>query len=449
MCIKCTKESEMKIVAHPPFVHWEVTPECNHNCIHCYNYWRKNTENEFTGYQQFGTEHYMKIAKVICANKPHTVVITGGEPLLVFNKIKTPLLYMLENEINISINSNITLLTNEITEFVRQNKIGMFISFPSGNETTCDFITNRKGTLHRILKNLDILYENAIRFNLNIVASRINIEQIYETAKLLILRYSLKKIYITRVGKPINASEDFDQYLLNNTDIECLQDISVKLNDELGIEIDTGCPYTMCSINSQKSFNLFAYKKFCTAGKTSYSIDTIGNIKACPRDSKIYGNILSENFRKLWEKMEEWRNDSLLPEDCRICHKKKFCHGGCRVDAYPFTKKLNSMDTTAVTSNLPIKYDRQSENTKNFNLEEVFSVARFTVVNENFGNRLSTKRGYVYVTQKLKNFLVASSDFTVLEFMNFFSVSLSSASVALIRLLKNGIITKKEQRSFS
>jgi len=432
----------MKDIKFPPFVHWEVTSKCNHNCIHCYNYWRKNPEEEIGEVESLGTSHYMKIAKEICRHKPHTIVITGGEPLLVFNKIKPVVMYLLEQKINISINSNITLLASDVVEFVKQNNIGMFVSFPTGENGTCDFITGVKNSLEKILKNLDILYQNDVKFNLNIVASHININQVYETVAMLRRRYRLKKIYITRVGKPINADSAFDQYLLTKADIDTLQNISVKINEELGLDIDTGCPYTMCSINSQKSFNLFAYKKFCTAGKTSYAVDTLGNVKACPRDSKIYGNILSEDFGKLWKAMEEWRNESLLPNECKECTVKKFCGGGCRVDSYPFTKKLSSMDTTAVLSNLPIKYNRQIENIEPFNEDTVFSVCQFIVVEENFGKRLSSKMGYVYATEALKTFLLENSDFTVQLFMEYFSVTSNNATNALIRLLKNGLIIK-------
>jgi len=362
--------------------------------------------------------------------------------LLVFNKIKPVLMYLLEQKINISINSNITLLSSDVVEFIKQNNIGMFVSFPTGEKDTCDFITGVKNSLEKILKNLDILYQNDVKFNLNIVASHININQVYETVAMLRRRYRLKKIYITRVGKPINADSAFDQYLLTKADIDTLQNISVKINEELGLDIDTGCPYTMCSINSQKSFNLFAYKKFCTAGKTSYAVDTLGNVKACPRDSKIYGNILSEDFGKLWKAMEEWRNESLLPNECKECTVKKFCGGGCRVDSYPFTKKLSSMDTTAVLSNLPIKYNRQIENIEPFNEDTVFSVCQFIVVEENFGKRLSSKMGYVYATEALKTFLLENSDFTVQLFMEYFSVTSNNATNALIRLLKNGLIIK-------
>ena len=48
---------------YPPVVHWEVTPECNHNCIHCYNYWRSDKENLICKTFKKGTSFYLEMAK--------------------------------------------------------------------------------------------------------------------------------------------------------------------------------------------------------------------------------------------------------------------------------------------------------------------------------------------------------------------------------------------------
>ena len=36
----------MEKVKNPPTMQWEMTAECNHDCTHCYNYWRKDFEND-------------------------------------------------------------------------------------------------------------------------------------------------------------------------------------------------------------------------------------------------------------------------------------------------------------------------------------------------------------------------------------------------------------------
>lgn len=429
----------MKNLQYPPFVHWEVTPECNHNCIHCYNYWRKDSEKLESMRTNFTEEHYLRIAQKLVDQKAHTVVITGGEPLLVFRKVISSIELLKANGINVSINTNAVLITDEIINFVKKHNISLFISFPCSDESICDFITDRKGSLKRILHSLDILVEQNVRFSLNIVASKANIDYLQSTVDFLKERYRIKKIYITRVGKPVNSDSSFDKYLLSYEDLCRVQDICVKTKFEYGIDVDTGCPYTLCSINSQKSFELFGYKKFCTAGKTSYSVDTFGNVKACPRDSKIYGNILEEDFSVVWKRISEWRDGTLLPSECKKCNMREICKGGCRVDAFPFTGKLDAMDTTAKLENLPIRYYKV-ESKSNYSDLDVFSVNPFRCIKEAFGYRISYRQAYVFVTKELKEYLSTHSSFTRTDIMNDFSVDSATATNILSRLTKNGII---------
>ena len=429
----------MHTVKYPPFVHWEVTPECNHNCIHCYNYWRKDSEKLEAMRTNFSEEHYLKLAEKLIAQKVHTVVITGGEPLLVFNKIKSTMMLLKSNGINVSINTNAVLVNDEIIDFVLKNSINLFISFPCHDEEVCDFITDRKGSLKRILKSLDVLTERNVRFSLNVVASKANVEYLQGTVDFLKERYGIKRIYITRVGKPVNSAPSFDKYLLSYEDLCKVQDVSVKTKFEDEIDVDTGCPYTLCSINSQKSFELFGYRKICTAGKTSFAMDTHGNIKVCPRDSKIYGNIFEEDFDVIWERASEWRDGSLLPEECKKCNMVEICKGGCRVDAFPFTKRLDSMDTTARLENVPIKYSKVEETTS-YSEDKVFVVNDLNIVKEEFGYRISNKRAYVFVTQELLDFIMSNKSFTIADIINGFSVDEITANNILSRLIKNGIV---------
>ncbi len=435
----------MKNLQHPPFVHWEVTPECNHNCIHCYNYWRKNSKDFESLRVNFDESHYERIAKKLVEQKAHTVVITGGEPLLVFKKINSSIRFLRENGVNVSINTNSVLITDEIINFIKKYDLSLFISFPCSDEKICDFITDRPGALKKIIVSLDTLFKHNLRFSLNIVVSKANLDYLQTTLDFLRQRYNVKKIYITRVGKPVNSDATFDKYLLSYEDLCNVQNFCVKAKADYGIDVDTGCPYTLCSINSQAAFELFGYKKFCTAGKTSYSVDVCGNVKACPRDSKQYGNILQDDFQVIWNRMNEWRDGSLFPKECEKCNLKGACKGGCRVDAFPFTGKLNSLDTTARLERIPVSYCRKKEKIPEYADEDVFSLSSVRCVDEEFGCRISYKQAYVFVTKELKNFLYMHAHFTRNDIINDFSVDSATANSILYRLLKNGIINLKQR----
>lgn len=424
-----------------PFVHMEVTPECNHNCIHCYNYWRKSGEfEEF----KFDAQRSIEIAKRIIANKPYAVVITGGEPLLVFEQLKPTIKLFKDNGIQVSINTNAVLLNESVISFAKEYKLRFFVSYPCGESDICDFITGRKGSLKRILASLDTLKENNMVFNLNIVASKINLDHIFDSAQYVIERYGLKRIYITRVGKPINSDCSFDQYLLDTKDIKKLQDICVAIHKQFNVDVDTGCPFPNCSFYSQDAFELFGNKKVCTAGKSSYAIDSYGNVKACPRDSTIYGNVFKDELINLFEKMGEWRDYSLLPDECKECKHKIVCQGGCRVDAVPFTGSMKSMDTCANKDNLPLKYTAVAKTPNQYVDTDKFAFnSKCKTIEEDWGIRVDTPRTYTFLIKEFFAWLLEVKTFTFAELMTHIGVADRLEAYYIIdRLILNNVIIK-------
>lgn len=435
----------MKKLKYPPHVQWEVTPECNHNCIHCYNYWRKE-EPDCKRKEFHSEEDYISIAKKLIEQKVNTVVITGGEPFLVFEKVIPAIDILLKNGIKVSINTNAVLVDDDIINYLLKNKIRLFISFPSANSEICDQITNIKGSAKRIIKSLDNLLSKGVNFGLNIVVSKINIDDVEETVKFLKERYQIPRINITRVGKPVNSDDSFNKYFLDRRDISKLQEISVNIHKNLQIDVDSSCPYTPCSIETQEAFDLFGYRKMCTAGKTTFSIGFDGSVKACPRDSKSYGNIFSEKFENIWNEMEEWRDDSLLPKECKNCKEKRSCQGGCRVDGYPFTGKRNSMDSIANLDNLPIKFKVRDRMATKFNEQNKFKVAdNLNIVQEEFGYRISKMERYIYATEELKDFLISKDIFSIEDIKEVFDVNFDVANSVINRLVYCGIVIKLQK----
>lgn len=391
---------------NPATMQWELTTECNHDCVHCYNYWRKDFEKIADLSRSKTEQEYLEIAKRIVKIKPVAVTLTGGEPLLVFNEIKSSLEYLQKNNIFVTINTNATLLTDEMCKYLKNRRVHLFVSFPCAEPEVCDIITNRSGSFSRITKSLDLAYSFGVDFVCNVVVSKQNIDYVEKTVDFLVENYRLDYISLTRVAKPINSDDSFNSWLLNHDDINRLLDISVKKTKEYkGLTIGTACPYTPCSINSQDAFDLFGYQKLCTAGKTSFAIDIDGNFKACPRDSRHYGNILHDDFAAIYENMDEWRNGSFVPDQCKGCKEFLHCLGGCRVDSIPFTGKSNALDSISNPNNLPLKF-HPKKSIKNYD-GKVFVFDKDDVICVKCEDcvRLSHERHFLFVTTKLYDFL--------------------------------------------
>lgn len=434
----------MHILRYPPNVQWEVTTECNHNCIHCYNYWRKDSE-KIAEISKVKTEkQYLELAKKILAQKPVSVVVTGGEPLMVFSKIRTSMDLLLNNGIFVSINTNAALLNENIIEYLKERKIGLFVSFPCSNENVCNTIINAK-SFKTVVEKLDMAYENRVHFSINIVVSKLNINYVEETVEFLKDRYNISKVSITRVGKPINSSEKFNEVLLNKEDIKRLQEISVKVHKKYDVKVETSCPYTACSLYSQEAYDLFGNTKICTAGKTSYAVDTDGNVKACPRDSELYGNILNEDFEDIWSKLHCWRDNTYLPDECKKCTSLPMCMGGCRVDSLPFTGRLDKLDRISDVNNLPIKFTKTKsvESTKRFCKDDEFCVSyKANYITDGMSIRISVGRMYMFITKELYKFLKDNKFFRLEDLERNFNVDVNVANSVVKTLMSNNIIYK-------
>ena len=159
-------------VQYPPNVQWEVTSLCNHNCIHCYNYWRTDPVKACECVHT--EEEYLLMAEAIAKNKPVSVTITGGEPLTVFDKIKSTVEYLKSKNIVVSFNSNAVLITDDIAKYCSDNEISFFVSLPCSNEEVCDSITGVKGSLKNIMKGIKKLQKYDVKFALNMVVSHLN-----------------------------------------------------------------------------------------------------------------------------------------------------------------------------------------------------------------------------------------------------------------------------------
>ena len=423
---------------YPPSIQWEVTSNCNHNCIHCYNYWRKDDEVIRDHKKQLTEEQYLEMSKKIIELKPVSIVVTGGEPFLVFDRIKSSLELLLENNISISFNSNVALVDEKIVDFLVKNKIGVFVSFPCSNSSINDFITNTSGSFYRVLKSLDLFSKYNVSFLANMVVSTANLDYVEETVKFLHNRYNIKKVSITRVGKPVNSTSDFDRFLLNNDQLHKLQEASVNVKKNLGVDVQTSCPYTPCSIISEEVYDMFGERGICTAGKTTYAIDTEGNVKACPRDGKLYGNILKEDFAVIWDRMAEWRDGSLVPEECKDCNKLKKCFGGCRVGAYPTTGKMNLPDVICDLKNVPVKFSQKR--TTPFTLETKFKIDKnIMYLEEECGIRASANRKYMYLKPKFYEFMKNRKTFTFAELKEYFGID-DEMTNAILKALNNSLL---------
>lgn len=121
------------------------------------------------------------ILKELATNKVWHLTVTGGEPLLEFEKLAYIKKSCDSLGISVSLNSNLTLMTAELAQELAHElnwETMILTSLPSLTSQECDNITQVSGSYQNILKGISICKEHGLRVGVNIVLTTNNIYQI-------------------------------------------------------------------------------------------------------------------------------------------------------------------------------------------------------------------------------------------------------------------------------
>ena len=107
----------------------EVTDFCNHRCIHCYNL---DSEIKNRPVRKVDDDTVLACAQKLIDNQIFSVIVTGGEPLLKKELTKKVIRLLKENNTRVALNSNLTLVDDDFIRFLKEQKVGVLTSCPSG-----------------------------------------------------------------------------------------------------------------------------------------------------------------------------------------------------------------------------------------------------------------------------------------------------------------------------
>lgn len=305
---------------------WEVTPGCNHLCIHCYNFWREG--DPLPALPENCEILYGRVAREIIANKVFMTVITGGEPLLVINQVAPHIRSLTDVGIAVSMNTNLTLLSPEKARMVKDLGIHAFLtSMPSGVAETCDRITSRRGSLARIIRGITIARENGFPVYVNMVVSKMNFSEIEASAELA-ASLGVKSFSATRASNPVAGSGFTDQVLSREEFRQMISRLTAVCTG-LGLPFDSLEANPPCAFGPDSDYPVH---RFCGAGKNTCTIGHDGKVRPCNRLPLTYGHI-DQGLPAAWESMAECRSSEWIPDACGQCKLKARCGGGCKADS--------------------------------------------------------------------------------------------------------------------
>ncbi len=315
----------------------EVTTGCNHNCIHCYNYWRH--ESSIQG-ANLSESVLAKVVSDLIEMHVFHVTFTGGEPLLRWEILKKGISTLMAAGVVCDVNTNLSLITPAIAGQLKDLGVGgVLTSIMAPTAALHDHIAQVPGAFDATLRGIAIAQDAGLAVAASMVVTKLNVDKVYATGDFL-RGIGVTQFYATKASPPINSSE-FEQYMLDHDELLSLLDQLHQLRENQDISVGALECYPLCSYLNQDKYSFMSDRR-CSAGVTTCSVGADGSVRACSHDDVVYGNVVTDGLGAVWSAMQNWRDGSLIPGECKKCTAFAQCSAGCRVDAmYVYGCKSN------------------------------------------------------------------------------------------------------------
>ena len=329
---------EKKYLSLPLTAQLEITDYCNHRCVHCYNL---DSEVQNRPSRKVSDETVLACAQKLIDNQIFSVIVTGGEPLIKKELTKKVILLLKENHTKVALNTNLTLADDDFIQFLKEQKVGVLTSCPSGEESSFAKlvgIDNYKLFESKIKKLVDA----GVRFTVNMVVTKDNLHEVRLTAEKM-KAIGCRSFAATPMG--LNVEYPRLDLLLSVADVlKVISDLLwIEENLKMRVDILEALPKCVFPEDVLKGKHSFLNRK-CQAGRTVIAVSCNGDVRPCAHNPYSYGNLLAEDLRDIWRQMSEWRSAKYVPEECKDCSWLNRCNGGCRTSAKVYSGDWDKKD---------------------------------------------------------------------------------------------------------
>lgn len=294
----------------------EITNVCNERCIHCYipHHIKKQIMSEDLFYRILNQLKSMGIV---------SLGISGGEAMS-HPKFKEFIKAVKELNVNISLLTNLTLLTDEIVSLFEKSRITVIPSLYSLNEEHHDYITQVKGSCKKTIEGILKLVEHSIPVEINCPIMNANKDDVIE-----LIHWAKKKHIVVKTDNCIIArcdrSTDNLENRLSISDLERIDKLLIDENEIFKRVI-------LADDYDQEVEKLFydMEGRWCGVGVSCCCADAYGNVCPCPSWSDYNsGNLETESLEDIWLNSANFKYiRSLRKKDfpkCSVCEDKAYC----------------------------------------------------------------------------------------------------------------------------
>ena len=331
----------MKMDHIPRLIFWELTKECNLNCIHC----RAEAENiRFEG--ELTLSEITAVIDNIAAHYKPILVLTGGEPLYREDIFRIAS-HARDRGLRTALASNGTLIDAGIARNIREAGIQrVSISIDGSSAASHDGFRGIPGSFDRAMDGIGHLRTEGVEFQVNTTISRRNVDEIEDILKLAerIGARALHIFMLVPVGCGVEIAES---EMISKEKYESVLNWFYDKSKDTGLELKATCAPHYYRIIRQRARSegrkltfetdgMAAVTRGCLAGTGVCFISNRGDVQPCGYLPVAVGNVKERPFHEIWEEaplFQSLRDLENLTGKCGLCEYKTFC-AGCRAMAY-------------------------------------------------------------------------------------------------------------------
>ena len=308
----------------------EITKKCNFRCNFCY----ASSNRAILQEDYVSDDKIDRLIHEIKENKLRKVTLTGGEPLFEHELFLRMLKKLYENEITINLNTNISLMTDQIAQEIKDyigSEFYVFTSVLSPNESNCDLIIGVSGSYKRVIEGIRCCKRNGLKVSVNFTISRDNVKDL-NLINEFVKEHNLDRVSISRVIPPY-YERNSERDVLTGEEIIQIADTLVLIHTKYGIPVTSSHPLPLCIIGNDAKYDVIE-AQMCRTGLRYCAVNLhTGDVFACSQENKNYGNIYEQSLYDCWLAMKEEHGIHNLAQKCQKCNLLDRCGGECRWSA--------------------------------------------------------------------------------------------------------------------
>lgn len=338
----------------------ELVPVCNMNCDMCYVRLSREEMEKKGGLCP--VEKWIAVAQQMRDTGTLFLLLTGGEPLL-YPDFRRLYLKLQEMGMILTVNTNGTLIDKEWADFFAKNKPRRInITVYGASETTYGEVCHYPEGFNRAMKGIRLLLERGVDVKMNGSLAKANAKDAQK---------------IIRIGEELDVPVRMDTYMYPTVrERDCAYHFESRMEPEdagkIRVEVlrkemgeELFAEYrkrTLCMAEHTPEGKGVPGKMKCRAGKSSFTINWQGEMRACVVLDDPSVPVFETGFAYAWDKVvkgtEEIRtsikcSQCTLREVCNICAASAVAEGGAS-DSVPeylckYTKQtIESLKATEI-----------------------------------------------------------------------------------------------------